>query len=672
MPRGIQSGFTASQAKRTLEEITRISPTRALLRVGIASAGQGSTTCTDGLVAWCQDQYGKENDSFRGPRFVEVYDSRSPNLQPLLDEVSSLADDTRHRVRWFSSPGTAQGKDLVIIDHLGLASPVNETHPWRSPTSEGSMIRARIRLDRNDAEWVVESRAGEAVQSEDSLLDELSQTVATMEASAASLGGCSHVAFTPNRDFLGTELQDARFLAVSSAEIDPACFARGTPRAGGFLWDYELPHAIGPGEQRGGFYLLAKPPEAIRRSVSSAIEVVSQSDIDVDELLAETSRRGIPILKRLSAGGSSARGELGMLLAVRLLQDAFRGQGRTVRLAVSDADTVRMVLPIDPWVAPLDRIRQGLKKANPNLDEATRPDLLVACIRATPESGTLVHLVPIEVKFREGVMSPRDKGSSLAQSRGMGELLHSLVRATPMNDLWRICGRGFLAEMIDYGFRVYGDPEVTGRSPNEWVQIHQGCLADILNGEASVSIAQEGRLLVFDDSPDSYVDDVDNDGFAETLVVSRQDSRFLIEGDIGLSEIVENVGTLLDICGPTGEPAPAIPIEDVPDDRTSVVPAAEPVLTVPTSGARSTASSEPSPPVPPQVREHVATVFSGFIANRAAVDTLRRSILKALLSSPPQLPASYLFTGNPSTGKTDLARRVAQSLGLPFVSLATE
>ena len=62
-------------------------------------------------------------------------------------------------------------------------------------------------------------------------------------------------------------------------------------------------------------------------------------------------------------------------------------------------------------------------------------------------------------------------------------------------------------------------------------------------------------------------------------------------------------------------------------------------------------------------------MFSNFVGNRPAVDTLKRGILKALLSAPPQLPASYLFTGNPSTGKTEIARRVASALGLPFVSL---
>ena len=265
VPRGVQSGFTASQAGKTLEEISHVLPTRAILRIGIVGSGQGSTSCTEGLITWSRKQYNKEREGLTGPRSIEVYDSRRPDSQPSSEDISSLAHDTSHHVRWFSSSALTPSKDLVIVDHLGSASPVGEVHPWKSPSTEGSLVRSRIRLDRNDAELVIESRAGNVVRSEDDLLDELSLAIGQVEEVAESLGACSHIAFMPNRSVLSGELQATRFLAISSTEIDPACFARSTPQAGGFLWDYELPQAVGPGEQRGGFYLLARPPEAIQR-----------------------------------------------------------------------------------------------------------------------------------------------------------------------------------------------------------------------------------------------------------------------------------------------------------------------------------------------------------------------------------------------------------------------
>ena len=226
-------------------------PTRAVLRIGIVSSVQGSTSCTDGVFQWSRQKYNSETGAYTSPSSIEVYDSRRQDSQPSREDISSLAADTGHHLRWFTRSVSAPVKDLVIIDHLGLANPSTENLDWKSPTTEGNLIRSRIRTDRNDAEWVVESRAAHLVRSEDPLLDELSMAMWSLERLAENQGGCSHLAFMPNREVLRGELQGTRFLAVSSAEIDPACFARGTPEAGGFLWDYELPQAVGPGEQRG-------------------------------------------------------------------------------------------------------------------------------------------------------------------------------------------------------------------------------------------------------------------------------------------------------------------------------------------------------------------------------------------------------------------------------------
>ena len=164
VPRGIQSGFTASQAGRTLEEITHVLPTRAILRIGIVGSGQGRTSCTEGLFAWSRQPFDRENGGFYGLRTIEVYDSRISESRPTSEEISSLANDTGHHVQWFSPSTAVPDKDLVIVDHLGLANPVKEVHPWRSPASEGSLIRSRIRLDRKNAELVIESRGWQSSQ----------------------------------------------------------------------------------------------------------------------------------------------------------------------------------------------------------------------------------------------------------------------------------------------------------------------------------------------------------------------------------------------------------------------------------------------------------------------------------------------------------------------------
>ena len=69
------------------------------------------------------------------------------------------------------------------------------------------------------------------------------------------------------------------------------------------------------------------------------------------------------------------------------------------------------------------------------------------------------------------------------------------------------------------------------------------------------------------------------------------------------------------------------------------------------------------------VRQRVRDAFEGFVGNESAVSRLSNDILRALIERPPHLAKNYLLTGLPSTGKTELARRMARALGLPFVKL---
>ena len=73
--------------------------------------------------------------------------------------------------------------------------------------------------------------------------------------------------------------------------------------------------------------------------------------------------------------------------------------------------------------------------------------------------------------------------------------------------------------------------------------------------------------------------------------------------------------------------------------------------------------------MPPEIRQHVRAAFEGFIGNEPAVARLSNDLLRALIEQPPHLARNYLFTGLPSTGKTELARRMATALRLPFIKL---
>jgi Holliday junction resolvasome RuvABC ATP-dependent DNA helicase subunit len=70
-----------------------------------------------------------------------------------------------------------------------------------------------------------------------------------------------------------------------------------------------------------------------------------------------------------------------------------------------------------------------------------------------------------------------------------------------------------------------------------------------------------------------------------------------------------------------------------------------------------------------QARATVRAGFLGFIGNEPAVRRLSNDLIEALMREPSELRKSYLLTGPPSSGKTELARRIARVLGLPFVPL---
>jgi Holliday junction resolvasome RuvABC ATP-dependent DNA helicase subunit len=73
--------------------------------------------------------------------------------------------------------------------------------------------------------------------------------------------------------------------------------------------------------------------------------------------------------------------------------------------------------------------------------------------------------------------------------------------------------------------------------------------------------------------------------------------------------------------------------------------------------------------VPADVRRRVREAFDGFVGNEPAVTRLSNDLLRALIEQPPHLSKNYLLTGLPSTGKTELARRIGKALALPFIKL---
>ncbi len=69
------------------------------------------------------------------------------------------------------------------------------------------------------------------------------------------------------------------------------------------------------------------------------------------------------------------------------------------------------------------------------------------------------------------------------------------------------------------------------------------------------------------------------------------------------------------------------------------------------------------------IRNTVDKAFDGFIGQSNAVYAVKRSLAIALSREPIYLDRTFLLVGPASTGKTDLSKRVAGALGVPFIRL---
>ncbi|WP_441253485.1 Holliday junction DNA helicase RuvB C-terminal domain-containing protein [Bradyrhizobium sp. 613_E4_N2_2] len=680
MVEGITGGFTAQQTQNSLDEVTRLLPARATLRVGIVGDPEGSSECGSGVFHWTESQQTGSSDHHAGPFDVEIFDARDA-ADPSPEQLADLSERTSEHVRWFKLEQSASlpKLDLTIIDQLGARSPEAAIGATRSAVTPACLFRTRIREDFQNARAIMESRVLSARVSGNTLADRVTSAVGAYESLALRDASRSHFRFTPNQDAVGVRLQNSIFLSVTSSQIDPACIVRGTAGQGGYLWDYELPGVLSGTKTSLGYYLVAQPTSAMAKAVENAALLLASSSPDVPGLLEEVSRRGIPILKRLASGGSQSRGELGLLLATRLLQDCFRPGSMRPRLPVHSGNCIHFVLPVDPYEELFSRLRRSLLSST----SEQRPDLIVVAIRIeNGDEPVSIKLTPVEVKYRAGGMSAADMRAALLQSNNLGLLLSELWVSAASSDLWKTCGAALLAQFIDFGFRVYAAEWLHRRPDSEWAVTHQRVLCDILESKAQVTVNTAGRLLVFGGSGNTLLADLDGDGRLDTIHISTEDARSLLEGRLPISAAADGSVPQLDFsfpdCGQSSElvaaaaaaAEPSVPVQAEPTPADSAneheeSEGAQPEAGNPSSAARANVSS----PVTPQIRQQVQNAFEGFIANESAVAMLSNDLLRALIENPPHLAKNYLFTGLPSTGKTELARRIALALGLPFVKL---
>ena len=136
----------------------------------------------------------------------------------------------------------------------------------------------------------------------------------------------------------------------------------------------------------------------------------------------------MPTLKRLASGGTAGFGELGILIALRLLQTEFQcknGNGDLepgllpVISKASDKVTINLIIPADIFQPRFDKLRDRLDLTG------ERPDLIVISITFDVDDKSMpketaplsMKITPIEVKSRSEKLSDQGKMDALHQAK---------------------------------------------------------------------------------------------------------------------------------------------------------------------------------------------------------------------------------------------------------------
>lgn len=534
---GISSGFSSAQVARALADVSDLLAAKPVINLIVSSAGGATDACNEGLMAWCASRFGNGGGAGQigvGRRMLEVFDVRPPSSMPDEATISNLAEDTKGLVRWFNRQPPDAKPDLGIIAQLDSAEPATTSVGMRSPLGAGGLIRHRVRRQLPGA-FLSESRQGRAMPpSGDVLTDKVS---ACMLAIECRHDGRTGLRFAPNVHAVKGMLEEraADFVAVSSSAIDPACFLAGWID-GAYLWDYDLPAYSSRAGDTSGYYLLSRVKDADRDGLARVLAALpgcaELSDDAVKQILLEVARRGIPTVRGLSGDNTGSTGDLGLFVAVRLLQDQFRTEGNLssilpVVAGTPDNASIAIIVPVDPFRGYLADMAKSFGKDA----SLSRPDLLVIGIRV--DAGEVkIRLTPVEVKCRQGgELSKAEAADALSQARALSALIEAIAGRAKQSVAWQVAYQHLLLSMIGFGLRVYSQHSVVGDQAGRWAEYHESIASAILAPEPPIAVDLAGRLIVIDGSAKSDSHDWDGDGLPESVVVAAKDAGRIVAGD---------------------------------------------------------------------------------------------------------------------------------------------
>jgi len=471
----------------------------------------------------------------------------------------------------------------------------------------------------------------------------------------------------------------------SASQVDPRLFIDYViSNPGTALWTYRL-FSVEDGatpEFGRGHFLIAKVSPSLANGLRAQLAATS-IPLDPNTLLTDLAKAGLTLGDEFLRAGRAAEGALGQYLVQRLVwqpegEDAPLPHWEINKSTSDEVVSAGFLLQIDPFTKVLD----ALYGAQTNVldepdDSGQRSDLISFHLKFCAQD-LWVKPVVFESKYLTTGQTNVRKAISQAEStaRKLDHLLEfCIVDPNKQEDPYLAQPeRMLLAEMIHLGLRL-ASISYTG-SADSWHGFERKVLTKILSGDykrddsgAAVLIHSPSKTdnQLVSGTPHAYVSFAD----ASSAIIGQPTAIYAaVQKDI--ADLVRHN------CGKgfsSGVPTQTQNSDEYEISQQAMVLREDADSSPPISnGEQGQASHGQSlergdRALIQQAHDRFNKAFVGFIGNKAATEKLRDDLVDALIKSPPYLQSAYLLTGNPSTGKTTLANRIAALLGVTFVKL---
>lgn len=473
----------------------------------------------------------------------------------------------------------------------------------------------------------------------------------------------------------------ANWTICSAGQVDPRLFIEYVRRhPGTALWTYRL-FSLGATrtpEFGRGHFLIARVSVSLANSLQTQLAGTGLT-VTPNELLTELAQAGLTLGDEFLRTGRTGEGALGQYLVEYLLwqpagsNSIFPHWTTDSQRAVQSAGFILQVDPFSKVLASL--ARQASKSEQGDLDSRQRSDLMSIHLQFCGDE-LWVHPVILESKLlRSG---QPDITSALAQAEATANQFDHLLEfcvhdsTKPHEAFWAQPERMLLAELIHLGLRLARGSFSGG--PDVWHIFERRVLSKVLSGDFRRDNAQ--ALAIVHSNGPTVNNLASNQPHA---FVSFSDANAARTGSVpaAYQSVRQTLAQMLRHACDEGAPlvllsSPATSIvgTTVPAGRElEPGPVAQPVSPGMPLPEWAAAPSRSASTDIVQAHESFDNAFKDFIGNRQAIERMRDDLVDALIKRPPHLRTAYLFTGNPSTGKTTLANKVAKLLGVTFIKL---